>query len=242
VIKKNLNTKSAKKPTMLKRATDDDAMSLGEKAYQAIRKAIRQRRFRSGDRLREAELAEMLGLSRTPIREALARLQVEGLAAENGQRGFSIIEFDHSIVTELFVIREILEGAAAKLAARNAQDAELAWLRSLHDEYASLVDSGKVEDLTEKNRQFHEAMALCAHNRFLLKMLEPIRDALGLLGESNLMDEKRVRENLTDHQEIVSALENRDPITADEVTKRHIRSAYASRIKRMFSAPIAKDL
>ena len=227
---------------MLKRTVNDDALSLGEKAYQAIRKAIRQRRFRSGDRLRETELAEMLGLSRTPIRDALARLQVEGLAADNGQRGFSIIEFDHSIVTELFVIREILEGAAATLAARNAQDAELAWLRSLHDEYASLVDSGQVSELTEKNRQFHEALALCAHNRFLLKMLEPIRDALGLLGESNLMDDQRVRENLTDHQDIVSALENRDPVAAHEVTQKHIRAAYASRIKRMFSASKDADL
>lgn len=230
-----------KTPTLQKRTGSDDAMSLGEKAYQAIRKAIRQRRFQSGDRLRETELAEMLGLSRTPIREALARLQVEGLAAENGQRGFSIIEFDHSIVTELFVMREILEGAAAKLAARNAQDAEISWLRALHDEYADLVKSGKTSQLTEKNRQFHEAMALCAHNRFLLRMLEPIQDALGLLGESNLVDEKRAKENLTDHEEIVNALENRDPIKADEATKKHIRAAYASRIKRMFSSPKADN-
>jgi DNA-binding GntR family transcriptional regulator len=230
-----------KNPTLQKRSGNDDAMSLGEKAYQAIRKAIRQRRFRSGDRLRETELAEMLGLSRTPIREALARLQVEGLAAENGQRGFSIIEFDHSIVTELFVMREVLEGAAAKLAARNAQDAEIAWLRDLHNEYADLVKAGKTSQLTEKNRQFHEAMALCAHNRFLLRMLEPIQDALGLLGESNLLDEKRARENLTDHEAIVSALESRDPVNADEATKKHIRAAYASRIKRMFSTPKAKD-
>lgn len=145
-MKKNL--------TLQKRSGGDDAMSLGEKAYQAIRKAIRQRRFQSGDRLRETELAEMLGLSRTPIREALARLQVEGLAAENGQRGFSIIEFDHSIVTELFVMREILEGAAAKLAARNAQDAEIAWLRDIHEEYTDLVNTGKSSQLIEKNRQF----------------------------------------------------------------------------------------
>lgn len=224
-------------PILQKRAGTDDSMSLGEKAYQAIRQAIRQRRFRSGDRLRETELAEMLGLSRTPIREALARLQVEGLASENGQRGFSIIEFDHSIVTELFVMREILEGAAAKLAARNAQDAEIAWLRSLHDEYAELINAGKSAQLTEKNRQFHEAMALCAHNRFLLRMLEPLQDALGLLGESNLKDEKRAKENLMDHEEIVSALEKRDPVAADEATKKHIRAAYASRIKKMFSSP-----
>ena len=84
-------------------------------------------------------------------------------------------------------------------------------------------------------------MALCAHNRFLLRMLEPIQDALGLLGESNLADEKRAKENLTDHDEIVTALENRDSTKADEATKKHIRAAYASRIKRMFSTPKVDD-
>ncbi len=227
--------KTERKPSLKKRASNEDPMSLGEKAYQAIRRAIRQRRFRSGDRLRETELAEMLGLSRTPVREALARLQVEGLAAENGQRGFSIIEFDHAIVTELFVMRESLEGLAAKLAARHAQDAEIAWLKSLHSEYSELIASGNTLQLNEKNRQFHEALSLCAHNRFLLRMLEPIHDALGLLGESNLLDEQRAHQNMMDHAEIVQALEKRDAQLAEKCTQKHIRSAYASRIKRMFA-------
>lgn len=223
------------KKSIKKRSTKEDSSSLSEQAYQAIRKAIRQRRFRSGDRLIENELAEMLGFSRTPVREALARLQVEGLAAENGQRGFMIVEFDHVIVTELFVMREVLEGTAAKLATRNAQDTEISWIRYLHDQYSDLIQSGKPAHLiTEKNRQFHEALSLCAHNRFLLRMLEPIHDALGLLGESNLIDQKRVQDNLHDHEQIVKALELRDANLAEESAKKHIQNAYAFRIKRMF--------
>ena len=113
--------------------------SLADQAYQQIRRAIRQRRFRAGDRLREVELAEMFGLSRTPIREALSRLQAEGLAAENAQRGFTLIEFDHAMVTELYVLREALEGTAARLAARSIDDAELELLRTLQREYAAML-------------------------------------------------------------------------------------------------------
>jgi DNA-binding GntR family transcriptional regulator len=223
------------KKSIKKISTKENSTSLSEQAYQAIRRAIRQRRFRSGDRLRENELAEMLGFSRTPVREALGRLQVEGLAAENGQRGFMIVEFDHVIVTELFVMREVLEGTAAKLATRNAQDTEISWIRYLHDQYSDLVNSDKSAHLiTEKNRQFHEALSLCAHNRFLLRMLEPIHDALGLLGESNLKDQKRVQDNLYDHEQIVKALESRDSNLAEESAKKHIQNAYAFRIKRMF--------
>ena len=210
-------------------------VSLADQAYQAIRRAIRQRQFLSGDRLRENDLAESLGLSRTPIREALSRLQAQGLAAEHAQRGFTIVEFDHAMVAELYAMREALEGAAARLAARSADDAEIALLRALHEEYAGLVEAGVESALTEKNRQFHEALCLCAHNRYLLRMLEPLQDALGLLGQSNLVDPQRARENITDHARIVDSLEKRDGDAAELHARVHIRSAYALRIKRMFS-------
>ena len=210
--------------------------SLADQAYQQIRRAIRQRRFRAGDRLREVELAEMFGLSRTPIREALSRLQAEGLAAENAQRGFTLIEFDHAMVTELYVLREALEGTAARLAARSIDDAELELLRTLQREYAAMLHQGREPDLTEKNRQFHEALCLCARNRFLLRTLDPVHDALGLLGESNLVNPERALQNVTDHAAIVDALERRDAETAESLVRAPVRAAYAARIRRMFSS------
>jgi DNA-binding GntR family transcriptional regulator len=218
------------------RAQSNKRMPLAEQAYQQIRLAIRKRQFRSGDRLRENELAEMFGLSRTPIREALSRLQAEGLAAQNAQRGFTIIEFDHAMVSELYVMRESLEGTAARLAARSADDAELGLLRTLHEEYSALFHAGNESELTEKNRQFHEVLCLCAHNRFLLRMLEPLHDALGLLGESNLVNPERARQNIVDHAGIVDALVRRDAQSAEDLVREHIRAAYAARIQRMFSS------
>ena len=226
----------AQAPELRPTAGSSRGASLADQAYQQIRRAIRQRRFRAGDRLREVELAEMFGLSRTPIREALSRLQAEGLAAENAQRGFTLIEFDHAMVTELYVLREALEGTAARLAARSIDDAELALLRTLQQEYAALLQQGREPDMAEKNRQFHEALCLCARNRFLLRTLDPVHDALGLLGESNLVNPERAIQNVTDHAAIIDALERRDGDAAESLVRAHVRAAYAARIKRMFSS------
>lgn len=207
----------------------------GEHAYQEIRRAIRQRRFRAGDRLREVDLAESLGLSRTPVREALYRLLADGLATEHGQRGIMVAEFDHAMVGELYVMREMLEGMAARLAAQHASEAEIEALSELGEQYAALVSSGRDGALTEKNRQFHEALYRCAHNRFLLKMLDPLHDALGLLGGSNLADPARARDNAVEHAAIVAAIAKRDADAADKLTRAHIHAAHKSRVKRLFA-------
>ncbi len=209
-------------------------LSLAEQAHQAIRLAIRQRRFRSGDRLIENELADMLGLSRTPIREALSRLQAEGLAEQHPHRGFTVVEFDHAMVSELYQMREALEGTAARLAAKNADHAELSLLESLHLDYAQLVQGEDSLEIALKNRQFHEALILCAHNRFLLRIMEPLHDALGLLGESNMLDLNRAKENVVDHAKILTALMSQDPIGAESAAREHIQKAYSARVKRMF--------
>jgi DNA-binding GntR family transcriptional regulator len=210
-------------------------LSLAEQAHQAIRLAIRQRRFRSGDRLIENELADMLGLSRTPIREALSRLQAEGLAEQHPHRGFTVVEFDHAMVSELYQMREALEGTAARLAAKNADEAELSLLESLHLDYAQLVQGEDPAEIALKNRQFHEALILCAHNRFLLRIMEPLHDALGLLGESNMLDLNRAKENVVDHAKILNALMAKDPIAAESAAREHIKKAYSARVKRMFA-------
>lgn len=222
--------------SVLAGAQEAGGLPRGELAYQEIRKAIRQRRFRAGDRLREVELAAALGLSRTPVREALARLQAEGLATDLGQRGFVVVEFDHAMVGELYLMREVLEGTAARLAAQFASEAEMALLAELRDQYAGLVAQQRDGDLAEKNRQFHEALYRCAHNRFLLKMLDPLHDALGLLGDSNLADPARARANAVEHAAIVEAISCRDADAADRLTRAHIRSAHTARVKRLFAS------
>ena len=139
-----------------------------------------------GTRLREVELSEWVGASRTPIREALGRLEGEGLIARDPSRGMIVAELDHGLVAELYVMREVLEGTAAGLAARHASDAEIDALRTLAQRDREMGDDPA--RLARINRLFHEAMFRCAHNRFLMRSVNSLRQSMVLLGRTTLAD------------------------------------------------------
>ena len=111
-----------------------DELPRSERAHRYLRDAIRAGRLRPGDRLREVDLAATIGLSRTPVREALARLESEGLVVNDSMRGIVVTELDYSMVAELYVMREVLEGTAARLAAQHASEVELSILEELCDQ------------------------------------------------------------------------------------------------------------
>ncbi len=132
--------------------------------------------MRPGERLREIDLAKQIGLSRTPIREALSRLEAEGLVAHDATRGVVVAELDYSMVTELYYMREVLEGTAARLAAQHASDVEISILSDLCQQYEAAL--GDEAALTASNRRFHETLYRCSHNRYLLNMVTVLHDAL----------------------------------------------------------------
>ena len=213
---------------------DDSRMSRVEQAYQHIRQAILAHRLKPGDRLREAELAEAIGLSRTPLREALARLESDGLIVNDPARGLVVTQLDYNMVSELYFMREVLEGTAARLAAQHASEVELTIIDEICEQYRRALGDGAA--LAARNRQFHEALYRCAHNRYLLKTLSGLHDALALLGDSMLHDRARAEQTLQEHAAIVEAIKRRDPDAAEQATRKHIRTAQLERIKRRFEA------
>ncbi|MEN9419681.1 MAG: hypothetical protein RI988_3302 [Pseudomonadota bacterium] len=214
---------------------DDPATRLprAEQAYQEIRRAIQEHRLKPGDRLREAELAEAVGVSRTPLREALARLEADGLIANDPARGLVVTRLDYNMVSELYYMREVLEGTAARLAAQHASDVELTILDEICEQYRrSIGDSAALE---LRNRQFHEALYRCAHNRYLVRTLQGLHDALALLGESTLHDRARAENTQAEHEAILRAIKERNPEAAEQATRTHIRNAQFERVKREFN-------
>lgn len=230
---------------MVRRATSktapspaDDDGDLGRpsrvgQAYDHIRQAILEHRLKPGDRLREAELAKTIGLSRTPLREALARLEGDGLIVNDSARGLMVMQLDYNMVSELYYMREVLEGTAARLAAQHASDVELTIIDEICEQYRRSLGDGAA--LAIKNRQFHEALYRCAHNRYLVKTLTLLHDALALLGESMLSDRARAEQTLNEHAAIVKALKARDPDAAEKATRAHIRTAQVARVKKQFA-------
>jgi DNA-binding GntR family transcriptional regulator len=205
--------------------------SRGPKAYQLLREAIATGRLKPGDRVLESELATMFNMSRTPIREAIAALEADGLVSMDGARGRVVTKLDYQSVMELYAVREVLESTAAGLAARNASDMEIVALRDMLElEERILDDAGRLSD---HNRRFHEAIYYCSHNRYILKMLEYIRTGMMLLQPAGRTGKDRRETALLEHRAIVDAIAARDPVASEATTRHHVRQAQQARIKLM---------
>lgn len=207
-----------------------EPFSRGEKAYDMLVAAIQDGTLGPGDRLREVELAGWMKVSRTPVREALGRLESEGLVERDAYRGMIVARLDAAMVTELYYMREVLEGTAAGLAARHATDAEIATLRAIADRDRGTRDPAA---LAQNNRLFHDALYRAAHNRYLVKTLSTLRQSMALLGQTTLAMPGRSATALEEHRRLIRALEKRDAEAATKAAREHIRAAYTARMEQL---------
>ena len=202
-------------------------------AYGLVLDAIDDGVYGPGDRLVEAELAERFGVSRTPVREALQRLETQGLLARDG-RGLIVASLDHDQMAELYVVRGALEGLAARLAARHAAEEEVAVLRALCREDKALV--GDPRALARANRRFHHQIHLASHNRFLVQQLGLVHRSMALMAETSLAAEGRGAHALAEHEAIVAAIAARDGDAADAALRTHISRAFEVRLRAVAAA------
>jgi len=198
-------------------------------AYTLILEAIDTGVYRPGDRLVESELAERFGVSRTPIREALQRLETQSLLARDG-RSLIVASLDHSQMAELYVVRTELEGLAARLAARHATDEEIQVLREMVANDRAFVDQPAV--LARSNRIFHKRIHLASHNRFLVQQLDLVHRSMALMATTSLAAQGRGEIALGEHQAIVDAIARRDEDAAYSALRDHISVAFVTRLKQ----------
>jgi len=204
--------------------------NLTDVVYGSLHQAIQDGILKPGQRVRETEVGEWLKVSRTPVREALRRLQSEGII-ESREGGLAVTSYDMRAVAELYDVRQILEGAAAALAARCADPTELALLQSML--VAERQCPADAQAQARLNKNFHEQLYRAAHNRFLLKALQAQRDALVLLGATTLMTPERIAAAHIEHGEIVAAILAHDAPRAEAAARAHIRAGYESRVRAM---------
>ena len=205
--------------------------SRSEHVYRRLRDAIQLGEFKSGHRVMEIEVAEWLKVSRTPVRDAIRRLEAEGMLEHEPRNGLVVARLDRQAVMELYAMRETLEGTAARLCARHASDMEIQDLADLIERERQI--QGDLEALPPHNRRFHQAIHRGAHNRYLEKSLVAISD-LGLLGSPLMSLPQRARTAVTEHAQIVEAIQRRDPDAAEEAARNHVRAAQRERLKRLF--------
>jgi DNA-binding GntR family transcriptional regulator len=198
-------------------------------AYTLILDAIDGGLYRPGDRLVESELAERFGVSRTPIREALQRLETQSLLARDG-RSLIVASLDHNQMAELYAVRTELEGLAARLAARHATEEEVQVLTDMVAEDRLLL--GDPAALARANRRFHKQIHLASHNRFLVQQLDLVYRSMALMATTSLAAEGRGEIALGEHLAIVQAIARRDEEAATRALKDHISVAFVTRLKQ----------
>lgn len=197
-------------------------------AYAMILDAIERGEIAPGQRLVETDLADRLGVSRTPVREALQRLEAQGVAAREG-RGLRVAVLDHDQLGELYEARGVVEGMAARLAARHAAPEEISVLRQQVEADRAL--SEPPQTLSLANRRFHRQLHRASHNRYLNQMLVPMRRSMLLLSSTTLAHPGRWAEALAEHDAIVRAIEARDGDAAQRAAEQHISNAFRTRLE-----------
>jgi DNA-binding GntR family transcriptional regulator len=206
------------------------ARDLGEDAYARIRAAIREGGLAPGERLTEVDLAARFGVSRTPVRQAIARLEAEGLLTHEARRGLTVTRPDHQQVVELYVMREVVEGAAARLAAQHASETEIAAMAEIVEHEPEAF--GDARALAEVNQRLHGLLYLAAHNRYLLRSLEQLGATMALL-PTLLTRGGRAEQAHAEHRAIIGGIGKRDGDAAEAAARAHARAAQKHRLAWM---------
>ncbi|WP_425090808.1 GntR family transcriptional regulator [Tropicimonas sp. S265A] len=216
-------------------APQERTTSQGQDAYARLLDDIRQRKLVPGARMLESEIAARLGISRTPVREAIRQMEADGLVVHIPRSGARIRTLEYSEVNELYEMRAVLEGTAARLSARAASEVELAELDAINTEMKDALDD--MERLYRLNRQFHDALLNAARNRYLSKSLEGLKKTLLILGPSTMEEGERASLAVAEHADMIDALRARDGAGAEAAMRRHIDAAHQVRLRQLRARP-----
>jgi len=206
-------------------------LSQGEVAYLRLHAAIRDGVFQPGDRLRETDVADRLSLSRTPVREALRKLEADGIVEHRARIGAVIRKLERTEVVELYEMRLVLERTAAEMAAKHANEAEIDELEDLNTRIEKAVDDPATAAAV--NQDFHRCIYLATRNRFLLESARALNNALMLLGPTTLADSARIKTVCQQHKNIIDAIRAGDVEAAGASAEAHLQTSLRHRLKNM---------
>jgi len=195
-----------------------------EKAYAALKHVITRMDLygsRAEIRLDERQLASDLGVSRTPVREALAQLEREGFVRSVPRRGNYVVRKTRSEVIELITAWAALEGMAARLITENASDDEIASLRRMFATFEGGEVQANLDEYSEVNIEFHQSIIRLSGNRVLLAMAENLFTHMRMIRRKTIVELDRADRSIRDHMNIIEALEARDTERAGELVRCH---------------------
>ncbi|MGC2130038.1 MAG: GntR family transcriptional regulator [Candidatus Aquilonibacter sp.] len=199
--------------------------SFAQRAYAALRSALLEMNiYERADqdlRLDERDLAARLGVSRTPIRDALARLEHEGLVESVPRRGYFILRKSRDELVEIIRVWAALESMAARLVAERARDDEIASLRTIFATFENGAIAAKLDEYSDANLAFHARIIELARSVTLSRMAETLMIHVRSIRHRTISEDHRFEQSMVDHMQIIEALESREGELAERLVREH---------------------
>ncbi|TDE58445.1 GntR family transcriptional regulator [Nonomuraea mesophila] len=216
-------------------------MSKAEYVYSVLLDEIRSARIPGGTALRAGEVAKRLGVSVTPVREALRRLEKDRLISYEAHHGATVVDLGDEALAEYYGLRAVVEGLGARLAAARITPEELASLRELHAAMAEHAEHGRYDLLGEQSRRFHLRIVDIGGPAFLGAHARSVRNSFPVPAEASLwLDEAQVKAQMEAHEGILAALAAGDGAAAERIMVDHVNRA--GEYRQETSGPLPGDL
>lgn len=202
----------------------EDTSTFADRAYVALRDVIVSLNIYdqpSDVRLDERQLAQDLGISRTPVREAMAQLEREGFVRSVPRRGVYVVRKTKQEVIELITAWAALESMAARLITQNASNAEIAKLRAMFATFENGTLHAKLDEYSEVNIEFHQTIIRMSHNRVLINLAENLFTHMRMIRRKTIGEQDRADRSIRDHMNIIEALEARATDRAEALVRDH---------------------
>lgn len=211
----------------------DSYQPLREVVCESLREAIRNGVLKPGERIMEIQLAEELGVSRTPVREAIRKLELEGYVVMMPRRGTYVANMSIRDINEIFEIRTALESLSNGLAAEHITDEELEHLQRLLVIIGGYIKDGNIEKIVETDIEFHDLMYHAARNQRLVGIISNLRDQLTRFRTLSMSYPGRLEATLDEHKAIVEAIANGDRKAASKAAEQHMENSEKTLLKAM---------
>ncbi|NNG07650.1 MAG: GntR family transcriptional regulator [Desulfobacteraceae bacterium] len=203
-------------------STIPERKPLGHYVFENLKQAIVRGDFSPGNRLVESRIAEAMGISRTPVREAIHKLEREGLIKKLPQGGFYVLNLSREEIEETFGIRSVLESYAARLAAIKHQKEELEPLEEKIEAFQYFLNRGEMEALLKINTEFHGLLYAMSRSPKLVKMINDLQDQIYRFRRIILKIETMAKTSNDDHRQMLSAMKVRDADKVETLVRQHI--------------------
>ena len=219
----------------------DAYLPLRDVVFNTLREAILKGELKPGERLMELQLASKLGVSRTPIREAIRMLEQEGLAVTMPRKGAEVAKMTLKDMEDVLEVREALDELAAKIACKKISDEQLANLKTIKDEFKRSMDSGDVKKIAEEDVKFHDAIYEATNNAKLVSMMNNIREQMYRYRVEYLKEEQTRNLLVSEHEELVKAIREGDVQKAQDISFHHLENQRMAIIRTIRAENAARE-